>query len=56
MIVTHAMTDVLALTEHIQAAGFLQTLRRAVFGFLAIVFVLGGLVGFFIGKAFGSRS
>jgi hypothetical protein len=57
MIVTHALPQVLAMTEHLEAAGgFLQTLRRAVLGFLAVVFVLGGLVGFFIGKAFGRRS
>ncbi|HEY4007090.1 MAG TPA: hypothetical protein VGM60_18155 [Pseudonocardia sp.] len=55
MIVTHAMSQVLALSDHLQAAGILQTIRRAIFGFLAIIFVIGGIVGFFIGKAFGRR-
>ena len=53
---THALSQVLALTQHIEAAGRLQISRRTIFGFLAIVFVVGGLVGFFIGKAFGRRS
>jgi hypothetical protein len=56
MIVTHALPQVLAMTEHLEAASFLQVIQRTVLGFLAIVFVLGGLVGFFIGKAFGRRT
>jgi hypothetical protein len=56
MLTTHALSQVLALTQHIEAAGLLQIVRRTIFGFLAIVFVVGGLVGFFIGKAFGRRS
>ncbi len=55
MIVTHAMTQVLAITEHVEAANFLQIVRRTIFGFLAVVFVIGGLIGFFVGKAFGRR-
>lgn len=58
MIVAHTMNHMdhlLAMTDQIQAAGIMQTIRRAIFGFLAVVFFLGGLVGFFIGKAFGKR-
>lgn len=39
------------------AAGFLQTLRRAVVAFLAVVFAVGllagGLLEFFLGRAVG---
>lgn len=56
MLVTHALPHVLAMTEHLEAAGILQIIRRTLLGFLAIVFLLGGLVGFFIGKAFGRRT
>lgn len=49
----------LVTTDHLMAAGFLQTLRRAVVAFLAVVFVVGllagGLVGFFLGRAVGRR-
>jgi hypothetical protein len=41
------------------AAGFLQTVRRAVVAFLAMVFgvglLAGGLLGFFLGRAVGRR-
>ncbi|HEX4362270.1 MAG TPA: hypothetical protein VH141_32355 [Pseudonocardia sp.] len=55
MIAMHTANQLLALTQHVEAAGLLQTIRRAIFAFLAIVFLIGGLVGFFIGKAFGGR-
>jgi hypothetical protein len=49
----------LVTTDHLMAAGFLQTLRRAVVAFLAVVFVVGllagGLLGFFLGRAVGRR-
>jgi hypothetical protein len=49
----------LVTTDHLMAAGFLQTLRRAVVAFLALVFgiglLTGGLLGFFLGRAVGRR-
>ena len=49
----------LVITDHLVVAGFLQTLRRAVVAFLAVVFAVGllagGLVGFFLGRAVGRR-
>ena len=49
----------LVTTDHLMAAGFLQTLRRAVVAFLAVVFAVGllagGTVGFFLGRAVGRR-
>ncbi|HYZ37440.1 MAG TPA: hypothetical protein VE673_12075 [Pseudonocardiaceae bacterium] len=46
-------------TDHLMAAGVLQTLRRAVVAFLAVVFAIGlltgGTVGFFLGRAAGRR-
>ncbi len=49
----------LVTTDHLMAAGFLQTLRRAVVAFLAVVFAVGllagGLLGFFLGRAAGRR-
>ena len=49
----------LVTTDHVMAAGFLQTLRRAVVAFLAVVFAVGllagGTVGFFLGWAVGRR-
>ncbi|MBV8996741.1 MAG: hypothetical protein JO287_24235 [Pseudonocardiales bacterium] len=35
----------LVTTDHVMAAGFLQTLRRAVVAFLAVVFAVGLLIG-----------
>lgn len=51
----HTMDQVLALQSHFEAAGVMRTIGKAIFGFLAAVFVVGGLIGFFIGKAFGGR-
>jgi membrane protein YqaA with SNARE-associated domain len=49
----------LVTADHLMAAGFLQTLRRAVVAFLAVVFAVGllagGLLGFFLGRAVGRR-
>ncbi len=49
----------LVTTDHLMAAGFLQTLRRAVVAFLAVVFavglLIGGMLGFFLGRAAGRR-
>ena len=49
----------LVTTDHLIAAGILQTLPRAVVAFLAAVFAVdllaGGLVGFFLGRAAGRR-
>jgi len=49
----------LVTTDHLMAAEILQTLRRAVVAFLAVVFAVGllagGLVGFFLGRAAGRR-
>jgi len=49
----------LVTTDHVMAAGFLQTLRRAVVAFLAVVFavglLIGGTLGFFLGRAAGRR-
>jgi hypothetical protein len=55
MLVTHVLAQIAFAADHIEAAGLLQTIRRAVLGFLLFVFLLGGLVGFFIGRAFGRR-
>jgi hypothetical protein len=55
MTVAYALAQVVALNEHIEAANFLKIVRDAVFGFLAIVFVIGGLLGFFLGRAVGRR-
>jgi hypothetical protein len=63
MIVAHTVnhllavsdTQLLAMSQHVEAAGFLQIIKRTVLGFLAIVFFIGGLIGFFNGKAFGKR-
>ncbi len=56
MLVHHVL---LVITDHLMAAGFLQTLRRAVVAFLAVVFAVGllagGLLGFFLGRAAGRR-
>jgi hypothetical protein len=41
--------------ENLAAPNFLRVLRNAVVGFLALVFVIGGLIGFFLGRAFGRR-
>lgn len=43
------------MTEHVEAASLLQHVRNFILGVFAVVFFLGGLVGFFIGKAFGRR-
>ena len=56
MIVASTATQLLTLSAHLEAAGVLRTIGHAVFGLLAVVFLIGGLVGFFIGKAFGGRS
>jgi len=49
----------LVTTDHLMTAGFLQTLRRAVVAFLAVVFAVGlltgGTLGFFLGRAAGRR-
>jgi hypothetical protein len=49
----------LITTDHLMAAGILQTLRRAVVAFLAMVFAVGllagGTLGFFLGRAAGRR-
>jgi hypothetical protein len=56
MILTHAASQgLLLIHQHLQAADILRTLRNAVVGFLAVVFILGGIVGFLIGRLFGRR-
>jgi membrane protein YqaA with SNARE-associated domain len=49
----------LVTTDHFMVAGLLQTVRRAVVAFLAMVFgvglLAGGLLGFFLGRAVGRR-
>jgi hypothetical protein len=50
MPITHLTADVVALTQYIDAAGLLQTLRNAVLVFLLIVFLIGLMLGFFIGR------
>jgi membrane protein YqaA with SNARE-associated domain len=49
----------LITTDHLMAAGILQTLRRAVVAFLAMVFAVGllagGTLGFFLGRVAGRR-
>ncbi|HEY6425047.1 MAG TPA: hypothetical protein VIY28_17765 [Pseudonocardiaceae bacterium] len=51
--------QLLATADHLIAAGFLQTLRRAIGAFLAVVFgiglLAGGLMGYFVGRAAGRR-
>jgi hypothetical protein len=55
MIVMHTMDQILALHSHLEAAGVMRTIGKAIFGLFAAIFVVGGLLGFFIGKAFGGR-
>ena len=50
----YALTHGIDAAQFVQA-DFLRTVRNAVVGFLLIVFLLGALVGFFIGRAFGRR-
>lgn len=56
MNVASTVHQLLAMSAQLEAAGLLRTLGHAVLGVLAAVFVVGGLIGFFIGKAFGGRS
>lgn len=56
MLVASTAHQLLALSTHLEAAGIMRSIGHAIFGFLAAVFVIGGLIGFFIGKAFGGRS
>lgn len=48
------------VAQHAEAANFLQKLGKAIFGFLAGIFVVGALIGlvigFFIGRAVGRKS
>lgn len=53
---THTALQLLALSTHLEAAGVMRTIGHAVLGLFAVVFVVGGLIGFFIGKATGRRS
>jgi hypothetical protein len=55
VIVTSTATQLLALSTHLEAAGVLRTVGHAVFVIFAVVFVFGGLIGFFIGRATGRR-
>lgn len=50
-----ALDQLAQVHQHLEAIDILRTARNAIVGFLAFVFVLGGLVGFFIGRAFGNR-
>lgn len=57
----HAPQAVLAdPVQHAEAANFLQKLGKAIFGFLAGIFVVGALVGlaigFFVGRAVGRKN
>ena len=52
---TMAMAHGAALADQVEAASFLQIIRNAILVFLLIVFLLGGIVGFLIGRAFGRR-
>ena len=55
MIVMHTMDQLLALHSHLEAAGVARAIGKAIFGIFAAVFIVGGLIGFFIGKSFGGR-
>lgn len=53
--VSHAMMNLAAVSQQVDAASFLTTIKNAVLGFLLIVLLIGVLIGFFIGRAFGRR-
>lgn len=55
MLVAHTAQQLVDLSTHLQAAGIMRSIGHAIFGFLAVVFVVGGLIGFFIGRATGRR-
>ncbi|HEY1971717.1 MAG TPA: hypothetical protein VGH89_27425 [Pseudonocardia sp.] len=55
MTIAHTAQHLLDLSTQLQAAGIMRTIGHAIFGFLAVVFVVGGLIGFFIGRATGRR-
>lgn len=46
--------------QHAEAANFLQKLGKAIFGFLAGIFIVGALIGlaigFFIGRSVGRKT
>ncbi|AHH98055.1 hypothetical protein GCM10010174_05340 [Kutzneria viridogrisea] len=52
---TQSVLHLSALTEHVVAANFLEVVRNAILIFLLVVFLIGGIIGFFIGRAFGRR-
>jgi hypothetical protein len=52
MLVHHLL---LVTTDHLMAAGFLQTVRRAVVAFLAMVFGVGLLAGGLLGFSSAGR-
>jgi hypothetical protein len=56
MVIAHTAQHLLTLSAQLEAAGVMRTIGHAIFGFLAVVFVVGGLIGFFIGRATGRRS
>jgi hypothetical protein len=55
MTIAHTAQHLLDLSTQLQTAGIMRTIGHAIFGFLAVVFVVGGLIGFFIGRATGRR-
>jgi hypothetical protein len=54
MILAHASFVPLA-TQYLEAAGFLHFVRNAVLVILLIVFLIGGFLGFLVGRTFGRR-
>jgi hypothetical protein len=55
VIVTGTAERLLSLSTQLEAAGVMRTVGHAVFAVFAVVFVVGGLIGFFIGRATGRR-
>lgn len=56
MILTHVLSQMVPMShQYLEAADLLHSIRNAVVGFLVVVFILGGIVGFLIGRLFGRR-
>jgi len=53
--IVHTLAQMLAATMDLTArgGGFLQTLRHAVIGFLVIVWLIGLIMGFVLGRLTG---
>ncbi|WP_188316892.1 hypothetical protein [Solihabitans fulvus] len=55
MAMAHMITQVDALSQHLEARGILSAIGNAILVVLLVVLLIGVLIGFFIGRAFGRR-